>query len=74
MVQSGQSICVLEVVQLFTAVSTKLQQVLHSTVAAVIYRIVATLGFGVIGIVATVQWWRLVEEVVVVTEQTMVLE
>jgi hypothetical protein len=55
MVQSGQSICVLEVVQLFTAVSTKLQQVLHSTVAAVIYRIVATLGFGVIGIVATVQ-------------------
>ena len=54
-VHSGQMISVLEVVQLFTAVSTKLQQVLNSTVAAVIYRTVATLGFGVNGIMKVVQ-------------------
>jgi hypothetical protein len=47
MAKSGQVVSVLEVVQQLTAVSTKLQQVLNSTIAAAIYRIVATLGFGV---------------------------
>ncbi len=51
MLQSGRVTSVVEVVQLFTAVSTKLQQVLHSTIAAVIYRTVATLGFGAILVV-----------------------
>ncbi len=55
MVQSGQVISVKGAVQLFTAVSTILQQVLNSTVAAVIYRTVATLGFGATGILVMVQ-------------------
>ena len=54
-VRSGQATSVLEVAQFLMVVSTKLQRVLNSTVAAVTYRIVATLVFGVIGIVVTVQ-------------------
>ena len=49
MVHSGHLINVKGAVQLFTAVSTKLQQALNSTVAAVLYRAVATLGFGATG-------------------------
>ncbi len=55
MVQSGQVITVKGAVQLFTAVSTKLLQVLNSTVAAVIYRAVGTLDFGATGIMVMVQ-------------------
>ena len=55
MVQSGQVINVKGVVQLFTAVSTKLQLGLHNIAAAVIYRVVATLGFGATGIVVMAQ-------------------
>ena len=51
MVHSGHLINVKGAIQLFTAVSTKLQQALNSTVAAVIYRAVATLGFGATGVV-----------------------
>ncbi len=54
-VKSGQVINVKGVVQLFTAVSTKPQQVLHSTIAAVISRTVATLGFGATGVVVMAQ-------------------
>ena len=50
-VQSGEKMNVKGAVQLLTAVSINLQQVLNSTVAAVIYRTVATLDFGVIGVV-----------------------
>ena len=49
MVQSGQVINAKGAVQLFTAVNTKLQQALNITVAAVIYRAVAILGFGATG-------------------------
>ena len=55
MAQSGQVSNAKGTVQLFTAVGTKLQLALKSTVAAVIYRTVATLGFGVIGILVMVQ-------------------
>ena len=55
MLQSGQVTNVLEAVQLFTAVSMKLRQVLNSTVAAVIYRTVATLDFGATGALVMVQ-------------------
>ena len=54
-VRSGQATSVLEIAQFRMVVSTRLQQVLNSTVAAVTYRIVATLVFGVIGVVVTVQ-------------------
>ena len=74
MVLSGGVTSVVEVVKLVTAVSTKLLQVLNSTVAAAIFRAVNTLGFGVIGMVVMVQWWWLVEEEEIVTEQIMVLE
>jgi hypothetical protein len=53
--QSGQVISVVEVVQLVMAVSTKLQQVLKSTVVAATFRAVTTLGFGVIGLLVMVQ-------------------
>ena len=53
--QSGQVIDVAEVVQSFMAVSTKLQQVFSNTVAAAIYRAVATLVFGATGVVVMVQ-------------------
>ena len=53
--QSGQVIDVLEVVQSFIAASTKRQQALNNTVAAAIYRAVATLVFGVTGVVVMVQ-------------------
>ena len=55
MLQSGQVTNVLEAVQLFTAVSMKLRQVLNSTVAAVIYRTVVTLDFGATGVLVMVQ-------------------
>ncbi len=48
-VQSGQVISVVGVVQLGMVVSTKLQQVLKSTVVAATFKAVTTLGFGVIG-------------------------
>jgi hypothetical protein len=47
---------------------------LNSTVAAVIYRTVATLGFGVNGIMKVVQKWWLVEEEIIAKMQIMVLE
>ncbi len=55
MLQSGQVTNVLGAVQLFTAVSMKLRQVLNSTVAAVIYRTIATLDFGATGVVVMAQ-------------------
>jgi hypothetical protein len=55
MALSGGVTSVVEDVKLVTAVSTKLLQVLNSTVAAAIFRAVITLGFGVIGLLAMVQ-------------------
>jgi hypothetical protein len=55
MVLSGGVTSVVEDVKLVTVVSTKLLQVLNSTVAAAMFRAVITLGFGVIGMVAMVQ-------------------
>jgi hypothetical protein len=55
MVLSGGVTSVVEDVKLVTAVSTKLLQVLNSTVAAAIFRAVITLGFGVIGLLVMVQ-------------------
>jgi hypothetical protein len=54
-VQFGQVTNVVGIVRLVTAVSSKLQQVLKSTVAAAMFRVVTTLGFGVIGVVVMVQ-------------------
>ncbi len=55
MVSFGQKINALGAVQLFTAVSTKLQQALHSTIAAVISRTAITLGFGATGVTVMAQ-------------------
>jgi hypothetical protein len=55
MVLSGGVTSVVEDVKLVTAVSTKLLQVLNSTVAGAIFRAVTTLGFGVIGLLVMVQ-------------------
>jgi hypothetical protein len=55
MVKSGQVINAKGAVQLFTAVNTKLQQALNITVAAVIYRAVATLDFGATRVVVMAQ-------------------
>ena len=52
MVQCGQVINAVEVVELVTVEGTEAQQVLNSTVVAATFRAEATLGFGVIGIVA----------------------
>ena len=54
-VQFGQVTNVVGIVRLVTAVSSKLQQVLKSTVAAAMFRVVTTLGFGVIRVVVMVQ-------------------
>jgi hypothetical protein len=53
--QFGQMTSVVEVVQLVMPVSTKLQQVLKSTVVAATFRAGTTSGFGVIGLLVMVQ-------------------
>lgn len=55
MAKFGQMTNVLEVVRLCTTVSTSLPQVLNSTVVAATFRIAASLGFGVIGVLGMVQ-------------------
>ena len=55
MVQCGQVINAVEVVELVTVEGTEAQQVLNSTVVAATFRAEITLGFGVIGIMAMVQ-------------------
>ena len=55
LVKFGQVISVLEVVQSFTAVSIRPQQVLNNTVATVTYRQAASLDFGVTGMMVTLQ-------------------
>ena len=55
MAKCGQVTNVVEVVRLYTTVSTSLLQVLSNTVAAATFRIAASLGFGVIGVLGMVQ-------------------
>lgn len=55
MAMFGRVTSAVEVVQLCTVVSTRLPQVLNSTVVAATFRAVPTLGFGVIGLPVMVQ-------------------